>query len=62
MAQESRRDDARNAAKATAQIQADRERLRHEMDIAKDQERLKELWEQTANLATLISVRWLADP
>jgi F-type H+-transporting ATPase subunit b len=43
-------------AKASAQIQGDRERLRHEMEIAKDQA-LKELWEQTANLATLISAK-----
>lgn len=43
-------------AKASAQIQADRERLRREMEIAKDQA-LKELWEQSAQLASLISAK-----
>jgi F-type H+-transporting ATPase subunit b len=43
-------------AKAATIIQADRERLRREMDIAKDQA-LKELWEQAAQLATLISAK-----
>jgi F-type H+-transporting ATPase subunit b len=43
-------------AKASAQIQQDRDRLRREMEIAKDQA-LKELWEQSAQLATLISAK-----
>jgi F-type H+-transporting ATPase subunit b len=43
-------------AEATAKIQADQERFRHEMEIAKDQA-IKELWEQAAQLATLISAK-----
>jgi len=43
-------------AKASKQIQEDRDRLRREMDIAKDQA-LKELWEQSAQLATMISAK-----
>ena len=43
-------------AKAVADIQHERERLRHELDIAKDQA-LKELWESAAQLATLISAK-----
>lgn len=43
-------------AKAAAEIQAERERLRHEVEIAKDQA-LKEMWEQAAHLATLISAK-----
>lgn len=43
-------------AKALAEIQAERLRLRHEVEIAKDQA-LKELWEQSAQLATLISAK-----
>jgi F-type H+-transporting ATPase subunit b len=45
-------------AKAAADIQAERERLRREVEIAKDQA-IKELWEQAAQLATLISVKTL---
>jgi F0F1-type ATP synthase membrane subunit b/b' len=41
-------------AKATADIQAERDRLRREMDVARDQA-IKELWEQTATLATQVS-------
>ena len=41
-------------AKAAAEIQAERERLRREIDIAKDQA-IKQLWEQSAQLAALIS-------
>jgi F-type H+-transporting ATPase subunit b len=43
-------------AKAAADIQTERVRLRHEVEIAKDQA-LKELWEQAAQLATLISAK-----
>jgi len=43
-------------AKASAQIQGDRDRLRRELEVAKDQA-LKELWEQSAQLATLISAK-----
>jgi F-type H+-transporting ATPase subunit b len=43
-------------AKAVADIQSERERLRRELDIAKDQA-LKELWESAAQLATLISAK-----
>jgi F-type H+-transporting ATPase subunit b len=43
-------------AKAAADIQAERERLRHEVEIAKDQA-IKEIWEQAAQLATLISAK-----
>jgi F-type H+-transporting ATPase subunit b len=43
-------------AEAAAKIQADQERFRHEMEIAKDQA-IKELWEQAAQLATLISAK-----
>ena len=43
-------------AKAAADIQAERERLRREVDIAKDQA-IKELWEQAAQLATLMSAK-----
>jgi F-type H+-transporting ATPase subunit b len=42
--------------KAMADIQAERGRLRHEVEIAKDQA-LKQLWEQAAQLATLISAK-----
>jgi F-type H+-transporting ATPase subunit b len=45
-------------AKAAEEIQGERERLRREVEIAKDQA-LKSLWEQTAKLATLISVKAL---
>ncbi len=47
---------AEMSAKASAQIQGDRERLRREMDIAKDQA-MKELWEQSTQLAALISAK-----
>ncbi len=43
-------------AKAVAEIQAERERLRREVDIAKDQA-IKEIWEQAAQLATLMSAK-----
>ncbi|MBI1830890.1 MAG: F0F1 ATP synthase subunit B [Planctomycetes bacterium] len=43
-------------AKAAADIQAERERLRHEVETAKDQA-IKEMWEQAAHLATLISAK-----
>ena len=43
-------------ARAAADIQAERERLRREVEIAKDQA-IKELWEQAAQLATLISTK-----
>jgi len=42
--------------KAAADIQAERERLRHEVEMAKDQA-IKQLWEQAAQLATLISAK-----
>ena len=43
-------------ARAAADIQAERQRLRQEVEIAKDQA-IKELWEQAAQLATLISTK-----
>ena len=43
-------------AKAAADIQTERERLRHEIALAKDQA-IKEMWEQAAQLATLISAK-----
>ena len=43
-------------AKAAADVQTERERLRREIDIAKDQA-IKQLWEQSAQLATLISAK-----
>jgi F-type H+-transporting ATPase subunit b len=43
-------------AKARAEILAERERLRREVDMARDQA-IKELWEQTALLATQVSSR-----
>ena len=43
-------------AKAVADIQTERERLRHEVEIAKDQA-IKDLWAQSAQLATLISAK-----
>jgi F-type H+-transporting ATPase subunit b len=43
-------------AKASADIQADRARQRHEVEVAKDQA-IKEMWEQAAQLATLISAK-----
>jgi F-type H+-transporting ATPase subunit b len=41
-------------AKARAEIQGERDRLRREIEIARDQA-LHELWAQTAHLATLVS-------
>jgi F-type H+-transporting ATPase subunit b len=43
-------------AKATEEIAADRQRLRREVETAKDQA-LSEIWSQTAQLATLISAK-----
>jgi F-type H+-transporting ATPase subunit b len=43
-------------AKAAAEIQAERQRLRHEVEMARDQA-IKEIWEQAANLATMISAK-----
>lgn len=43
-------------AKAAAEIQAERDRQRREIEVAKDQA-IKELWEQAAQLATLISAK-----
>ena len=43
-------------AKAAADIQLERTRLRRVVDIAKDQA-IKEIWEQAANMATLISAK-----
>jgi F-type H+-transporting ATPase subunit b len=43
-------------ARAAAEISAERERLRHEVEIAKDQA-IKEMWTQAAQLATLISAK-----
>ena len=43
-------------AKAVADIQTERERLRLELELAKDQA-LKELWSSAAQLATLISAK-----
>jgi F-type H+-transporting ATPase subunit b len=43
-------------ADAAAKIQAEQERFRHDMQTAKDQA-IKELWEQAAQLATLISAK-----
>jgi F-type H+-transporting ATPase subunit b len=47
---------AQKLAEATTKIQADQERFRHEMEIAKDQA-IKQLWEEAAQLATLISTK-----
>jgi F-type H+-transporting ATPase subunit b len=41
-------------ARSVADIQVERERLRHEIEIAKDQA-IKELWEKSAQVATLIA-------
>ncbi len=43
-------------AKAAADIQSERQRLRHEVEMAKDQA-IKEMWEHAAQLATLISAK-----
>jgi F-type H+-transporting ATPase subunit b len=57
---QARRDAERMAeelrAKASAEIQADRQRLRHELEVARDQA-LQELWTHAAQLATLISAK-----
>jgi F-type H+-transporting ATPase subunit b len=57
---EARRDAARMAedmrAKAMADIQTERQRLRHELEVARDQA-LHELWTNAAQLATLISAK-----
>ncbi len=55
------REDARRLkeetlASARQEIQADRDRLRRELDLARDQA-VKELWDQAAQLATLISAK-----
>ncbi len=42
--------------RAAAEIQADRQRLRREIDTARDQA-LQEIWNQAAQLATLISAK-----
>lgn len=47
---------AERDARESAKLAEDRDRLRREMEIAKDQA-LKELWEQAAVLATLISAK-----
>jgi F-type H+-transporting ATPase subunit b len=44
------------AARARAEIQGERDRLRREIDTAKDQA-LQEIWKQSAQLATLISAK-----
>lgn len=43
-------------AKARTEIQAERDRLRREIEVARDQA-LHELWKQTADLATLVSAK-----
>jgi F-type H+-transporting ATPase subunit b len=43
-------------AQAAADIQAERQRLRREIDTARDQA-VQEIWQQAANLATLASAR-----
>ena len=43
-------------AQAKADIQADRDRLQRELESAKDSA-LKEIWDQTAQLATLVSAK-----
>lgn len=43
-------------SQATKEITADRQRLRREIEVARDQA-LKEIWEQAAQLATLISAK-----
>ena len=55
------RRDAQNlrdemVAKAKSEIQTERDRLRHEIEMARDQA-LQQLWNQTAQLATLISAK-----
>jgi F-type H+-transporting ATPase subunit b len=62
MMEEARRDAQVMAeemkAKATADIQTERQRLRREIETSKDQA-LKELQDHAANLATLISTKAL---
>src|SRR5262249_53080049 len=48
------RDDM--VAKAKSEIQTERERLRHEIEMARDQA-LHQIWNQSAQLATLISAK-----
>ena len=43
-------------AKAAADIAAERERLRHELEIARDQA-IKQMWEQSAQLASIIAAK-----
>ena len=43
-------------SRARAEIQTERERLRREIDLARDSA-LQELWSQTARLASLISAK-----
>ena len=45
---------AEEIARGKAELQAERDRLRHEMEVARDQA-LQQIWEQAAQLATLIS-------
>jgi F-type H+-transporting ATPase subunit b len=58
--EEARRDAERlkeeMRAQAAADINAERQRLRREIDVAKDQA-LQEIWGQAANLATVISAQ-----
>jgi F-type H+-transporting ATPase subunit b len=62
MVEQARRDGQHAAeemrAEARKDIQAERERLQREMQIARDQA-VQELWKQTAQLATLISSKAL---
>jgi F-type H+-transporting ATPase subunit b len=55
-----RRDAERSTSemvtKTRAEIQTERERLRREIDLAKDQA-LQQIWSQTAQLATLVSAK-----
>ena len=44
------------SAQARADIQTERERLHREIDLARDQA-LQEIWNQTAQLATLVSAK-----
>jgi F-type H+-transporting ATPase subunit b len=58
---EAARNDARRlteemTTKARGEIQTERERLHREIELAKDQA-LQELWNQTAQLATLVSAK-----
>src|SRR5262249_36735931 len=51
---QSMRDDM--IAKAKSEIQTERERLRHEIEMARDQA-LQQIWDQSARLATLTSAK-----